>query len=446
MSPSSVRTEPNVIVLLTDQQRWDTLGAYGCPMDITPTLDSLANDGTVLRQAITTQPSCGPFRASFHTGKFATETGVWRNSIPLSSNETTLAHRFKDGGYDVGFIGNWHISGSFDEPVPEERRGGYTDFWAGADVPEFTTHPTEGKLFDSNNDPIRFEGYRADAFTEYAIEAIESLSEPFFLIVSYLEPHNQNDMGSFIPPDGYAERHTNNPYVPPDLQNRPGNWYQELPNYYGIIERLDECISRLIETLNVKNIRDETILTFTSDHGCHFRTRPGEYKCTPHESAVRVPTILSGPGFDSGNDIDEVTSLIDLPPTLLDAAGLEVPSEMHGTSLLPARRGGTIDEDRDAFIQISSSQIGRAIRTDRWKYAIAAPSPTGWRGGNGQQSSERYVERYLYDLFRDPEESVNLAGRSDYRDTRVDLQNRLKEYIQNIEGEDPEIENLENGY
>ena len=439
-------TRPNVLAVVTDQQRWDTLGAYGSPMDLTPTLDALARHGTTVERAISPQPTCGPFRAAFQTGKFATETDVWRGSMPLPESERTLANYFADAGYDVGFVGNWHLAGTFDAPVPPERRGGYEDFWIGADVPEFTTQPTEGHLYDADGEEASFEGYRADAFTDYARTAIEDLSEPFFLVVSYIEPHHQNDMWTFVAPEGYAERHETDPHVPADLRDLPGNWFRELPDYYGIVERLDECVDDLLAALEGQGAREDTVVAYTSDHGCHFRTRPGEYKRTPHESAVRVPAILAGPGFEAGRDIGRVTSVIDLPPTLLDAAGIGAPDAMRGRSLLPVVDGDEPDTGGEAFVQISESQVGRALRTDRWKYAVAAPKLNGWRAGNGQGASDTYVERYLYDLERDPAEQVNLVGRPNYRDTADDLRERLRERIREVEGAEPEILPLEMGY
>lgn len=438
----TTRDQPNVLLVLTDQQRWDTVGAYGNPMDLTPTLDSLASRGTRLERAITPQPTCGPGKASILTGQYASEVDVWRGSRPLA-NERTLGHYFADAGYDVGFVGTWHVAGTFDEPVPPEKRGGFDDFWVGADVPEFTTHPTEGKLYDENGDPVEFDEYRADAFTGFAEDAIAALEEPFFLVVSYLEPHDQNDMWTFVAPDGYAERHAERPYIPSDLRDRPGNWYEELPDYYGMCERLDECVARLLTTLKAEADADNTVFGYTSEHGCHFHTRPGEYKRTCHESAVRVPAIFAGPGFDGRRTVEQVRSLIDLAPTLLDAVDLPTPDGMHGESFLPLVQEDILDEDGEAFIQISEAEIGRAIRTDRWKYAVAAPSEDGWRGGSGDPDSDVYLERYLYDLQRDPEESVNLVGRHDFRDVADNLRERLLSYIQSVEGQTPEIRRFE---
>ncbi|WP_207592921.1 sulfatase-like hydrolase/transferase [Halomontanus rarus] len=435
---STHEPSPNVLLVLTRQQRWDTVGAYGNPMGLTPTLDELAAQGTLLKQAITPQPTCSAGKVSMLTGKYATEVGVWRGSQPVF-DERTLGHYFSEAGYDVGFVGGWHLAGTFDEPVPPEKRGGFEDFWIGADSAEFTTRPNEGTLYDEDGTPVEFDGYRADAFTDFAETAIESLEDPFCLVVSYLEPHHQNDMQTFVAPDGYAERHTLNPYIPDDLQGRPGDWYEELPDYYGMCKRLDECVSRLLRTLEDEGSRDDTIVAYTSDHGCHFRTRPGEYKRTCHESAVRVPAILSGPGFDTRRTIDQVRSLVDLGPTLLDAAGVAIPTEMDGESFLPLARGEAPEREGEAFIQISEAEIGRAVRTDRWKYAISAPSENGWRAGSGDPDSNVYMERYLYDLHRDPAESVNLIGRHDYQDVADSLRERLRTYLQDVEGADPEI-------
>lgn len=443
MSDGPTSERPNVLVVMTDQQRWDTLGAYGCPMELTPTLDELAASGTTIEQAITPQPLCGPYRAAFQTGKFASETGVWRESKPLE-DERTIGHMMSAAGYDVGYIGNWHVAGTFDESVPDDRRGGYEDFWIAADIPEFTTQPYEGHLYDGFNESVEFDQYRADAFTDYAIEAMDDLSEPFFLVVSYVEPHQQNDMWTFVAPDGYADDYDTNPYVPRDLQDRPGDWYSELPDYYGMVKRLDESVDRLFQYLTDQDINEETLFVYTSDHGCHFRTRPGEYKRTAHEAAVRVPTILYGPGFDDGTNIQDVTSTIDLPPTILDVAGVDVPGDMHGRSLLGTDQSPTDNEG--VFIQVSESQIGRALRTDRWKYVVAAPSPTGWRGGQGEKTSDVYVERYLYDLRRDPAEQVNLAGRPDYADISKTLRERLLKRIEAVEGYEPDIKPCEKGY
>ena len=437
---STVGDQPNVLIVFTDQQRWDTVGAYGSPLDITPQLDAAAASGTVFENAISSQPVCGPTRACLQTGQYGTTHGVWRNGL-LPESDAYIAEVFRSAGYDTGYIGKWHLGGTGVEPVPEERRLGY-DFWRSADTLEHTSHPYEGVLYDKEGNRVEFDGYRVDALTDMATDFIEADRDaPFFLTISHLEPHHQNDMEAHVAPDGYAWRHRN-PWVPPDLRAQPGcgDWYEELPSYYGICERIDETYGRLLSVLESRGELDNTIVVFVSDHGSHFRTRNGEYKRSCHESSVRVPLIIRGPGFDGGNRIESPVSLVDLPPTLLAAAELDVPPGMEGKSAMPlvdaARGAGTAKWNDEVFIQISEAEIGRAIRTDRWKYGVSAPEGDGWESA----ASDRYVERHLYDLRADPYELHNLAGRSEYREIADQLQERLCTWIETIEGESVAIE------
>jgi len=234
---------PNVVVFFTDQQRWDTVGAYGSPMDLTPNLDAAAEEGTLLANAISSQPVCAPTRGCLQTGQYATTHGVYRNWDTLPDAEHLIARVFDRAGYETGYTGKWHLANTGADPVPEGERGGY-EYWRVADTLEYTSHPYEGILYDEHDDPVEFDGYRVDALTDMAIEFIERDREaPFFFTLSHLDPHHQNDMNAYVAPDGYAHEHRN-PWAPPDLRGQPGNWHEELPDYYGICERLDECYGR----------------------------------------------------------------------------------------------------------------------------------------------------------------------------------------------------------
>ena len=131
--------------------------------------------------------------------------------------------------------------------------------------------------------------------------------------------------------------------------------------------------------------------------------------------------LIQGPGFKGGGQIKELTSLIDFPPTLLDAAGIEVPGEMQGRSVLPLvrREAGTWPEE--AFVQISEAQVGRAVRTGRWKYAVDAPD----KKGGSDPGSDVYEEQYLYDLEVDPYELNNLAGLESHQNVSQIMSERL---------------------
>ncbi len=409
---------PNVVVFFTDQQRWDTTGVHGNPLGLTPNFDRMALYGTHVVNSFTCQPVCAPARSSLQTGLYATATGVYRNGIPLPSNMETLGHHFRAAGYDTAYIGKWHLAEC--DPVPATQRGGY-EFWLGANLVEFVSEPYRAVLFDADNRPVPLPGYRVDAFTDAAIRYVsEHQRRPFFLFLSFLEPHHQNHVDDYVPPDGYRERYTGK-WIPPDLAALGGSAPQHLGGYYGMVKRLDEALGRLLDALKSLDLLERTIVLFTSDHGCHFRTRNEEYKRSCHESSIRVPMALQGPGFDGGGAIRQLVSLVDLAPTLLDAAGLPVPPTMQGRSMLSLLKGKAADWPEEVFIQVSESQVGRAVRTHRWKYGVAAPDKDGWN----HASSEHYVEQCLYDLQADPYELTNLIGFESHREVAAVMRRRL---------------------
>lgn len=412
---------PNVIVFFTDQQRWDTAGVHGNPLDLTPHFDRMARQGTHVRHSFTCQPVCGPARSCLQTGMYATRTGCFRNGIGLPSTARTLAHHFRGAGYRTGYIGKWHLySGGSHGPVPEPDRGGY-EYWLASNVLEFTSDAYRTVLYDQDGQPVRLPGYRVDALTDAAIRYIDAQQgDPFFLFVSYIEPHHQNRLDDYPPPEGYRERYTGR-WVPPDLAALGGSAYQHLGGYYGMVKRLDEALGRMLDALQSLGLRDDTVVLYTSDHGCHFKTRNAEYKRSCHESSIRVPTALGGAGFEGGGEVRQLVSLVDLPPTLLDAAGLPVPEEMQGRSILPLTQGKTEGWPEEVFVQISESQVGRAVRTRRWKYGVTAPD----KGGSQVPGSDRYVEEYLYDLEADPYELANLVGMESHREAADGMRERL---------------------
>jgi len=443
---------PNVVVFFTDQQRWDGSGLHGNPLDLMPNFDRIAMQGTHCANAFTNQPVCGPARAVLQTGLYATATGVWRNGPALRPDAKTLAHSFNDAGYDTAYIGKWHLADN--NVVAIEQQGGY-QHWLGANVLEFCSRPYDCILYDKQGNEVKLPGYRVDAQTDAAIRYIDAhQGNPFFLFISYLEPHFQNQVDDYPPPDGYREKYTGR-WVPADLAALGGSTHQHLGGYWGMIKRLDEAFGRLLDALKSLGLSENTIVLFTSDHGCHFKTRNSEYKRSCHESSIRIPTAITGPGFFGGGHRRELISLVDLPPTLLDAAGIAVPAHMQGRSVLPlvggvaTRRGprdgaveiqdrgrgrrrgrGRTKQDGDVpptgwpeevFIQISEAQVGRCVRTHRWKYSVVAPD----RNGNREPASERYVEEFLYDLDSDPHELDNRVGLESHRKVADVMRERL---------------------
>ncbi len=414
----TTKRRPNVIVFFTDQQRWDSTGIHGNELDLTPNFDRIAQQGTDVHYSFTCQPVCGPARSCLQTGMYATETGVWKNSKTLAADAVTLAHCFGAAGYATGYIGKWHLAAH--DPVPQAERGGY-DYWLASNLLEFTSGPYDLVMYDNDNQPVKLPGYRVDGQTDAAIRYIDAhQTDPFFLFLSYIEPHHQNNMDDYPPPDGYRARYTGKG-IPADLAALGGSTHAHLGGYYGMIKRLDEALGRLLDALKSLDLLDNTIILFTADHGCHFKTRNAEYKRSCHESSIRVPTALYGPGFMGGGRRRELVSLLDLPPTLLDAAGLPIPAQMQGHSLLPHLRGEGQAWPAEVFMQISESQIGRALRTARWKYSVCVPGADG----NSAPGSDHYVEEFLYDLEADPHELTNLINQAAYEPIKADLRARL---------------------
>lgn len=412
-------TKPNVIVFFTDQQRWDSTGLHGNPLDLTPNFDRFATNGTWISNAFTCQPVCAPARSALQTGTYPTVNGVFHNGVGIGSHRT-LAHEFTDAGYDTAYIGKWHLSGRPADAAPPEARGGYRH-WLGIDAAGKYSDAYDAKLFDADGALRHLPGYRADAYVNEAIDYIASDHDrPFFLFLSLLEPHQTNDSDIYPAPDGYRERYDGR-WTPADLAELGGNAEQHLGGYWGMVKRIDEAFGRVLDVLRSEDLLDNTIVVFTSDHGCHFKTRNKEYKRSEHESSIRVPMAMAGPGFDGVGRRDELVSLIDLPSTLLDACDIDVPERMQGSSIMPLLRKEPTDWRNEVYVQISESQVGRALRTERWKYAVTAPDADGWK----VPWAEEYVESSLYDLEADPAELDNLIGRPAFADVAATLRHRL---------------------
>ena len=445
-SPSSAAAgrsavRPNIVLYIADQFRWDFVGANGLNASTrTPNLDALAARGVNFTGALTNQPVCAPARSVLFTSRHATEAGVWHNGLRLDPSLPTLAGELRRAGYSANYIGKWHLAlenprdGGDPGPVKAADRGGFLDLWEGANALEHTSHPYEGTIWDADNQPIRFrDQYRVDFLTDRAERFLRAKHDkPFFLCVSQLEPHQQNDLHRPVAPNGAAARFAN-PAVPEDLRPFPGTWQDQLPDYYGCIEAIDTSVGRLRRVLEEAHLAPNTIFVFVSDHGCHFMTRNQEYKRSVHNSSLRVPLIVDGPGFDRSIAVPGLVGLIDVAPTLLDAAGVDIPAGWKGRSAMPllddanARRTWSNPQ----FVQISESMTGRAIRTDDWTYCVADLA-----GNTHQACASAYQEYQLYDQRRDPHEIVNLAGRKEYRAIADTLKAQLLRMIADA-GEPP---------
>lgn len=428
----------NIIFYFSDQQRWDTVNK-----EVTPNLMKLADEGVLFENSFTCQPVCGPARSCLQSGMYATETGCYTNGIALPQDITPLAEYFNRAGYQTAYIGKWHL-GSDKYPgigvhcektaIPKDRQGKY-QYWRAADCLEFTSHGYDGYVFDGDGNKIDFTGYRADCINDFALEFLDKREKdkPFFLFVSQLEPHQQNDRNRF---EGYKEtieKYKDYP-LPDDLTFLKGDYKEMYPDYISAINRLDYNVGKLVAKLKQQGIYEDTIIIYTSDHGCHFKTRNMEYKRSCHESSIHTPLIIKGGGFEGGKRDNRLVSLIDLPPTMLSMAGIKTPPNFKGYDLTKE----TDDPEtrrKCVFMQISESQCGRAVRTDRFMYSVKDLNPTGYL----HENSKVYFEDYLYDLKKDPIEKHNLVKDPKYAHVRRELKYLLLEEIRKAGEEAPVI-------
>ncbi|MFX0101379.1 MAG: sulfatase-like hydrolase/transferase [Candidatus Hodarchaeota archaeon] len=467
--------KPNVLFIFSDQQRADTCGCYGQKLVVTPNLDKIASEGVLFENAFTPQPVCGPARACIQTGNFATENGIYRNGLGLDAQpqnkDNTLPTWLSQNGYEVGYIGKWHLASNsgatdFDKgdmvtfrniAIPEDRRGGYVDYWLGVNALEHSSHGYNGMkdeswgdgpfpkgfMFDGDGNKVEFEGYRVDAQTDFVLDYIKTRDgkKPWFLFVSYIEPHHQNDHGRYEGPGGSKERFAvKKEDVPGDLWGadwlNKGDWEENYPDYLGQCWSLDRNVGRMVSCLEERGMLDNTLIIYTSDHGSHFHTREGEYKRNCCDGCLHIPMIIKGPGFENGTRIKSQVSLLDLAPTILEAAGAPVPSHLRGYALQQL-----LEQDppkgwrEEIFSQISGPQVGRLIRTGKWKYSVRAPGLT-----SGPFSrSDLYVEEFLFDLENDLFERENLVNVLELEEVRSELSNRLKERMVKIGEKEPVI-------
>ncbi|MCI9331492.1 MAG: sulfatase-like hydrolase/transferase [Oscillibacter sp.] len=445
----------NIIFYFTDQQRWDTCGCFGQPLDITPNLDALAREGVKFDNAFSPQPVCGPCRALFQTGKYPTETGCFRNNIMLPPGVKTLGQYIEEAGYETAYIGKWHLAsdGELEKPptidhtvtaIPRELRGGYTGFWRAADVLEFTSHGYDGFVFDENGRQVDFKGYRADCINDMALEFFDTYTgeKPFFMTISQIEPHHQNDRKHYEGPEGSKERFRNF-ILPEDLKALGGNAAEEYPDYLGQCASLDENLGRLVAKLKEKGLYENTVIIFASDHGSHFLTRNrdehlngyDDYKRSCHDACLHVPLVISGGPYRGGRTVEELVSTASLPKTILALAGVDVGEAMIGENLLDVVEKKADNRPNEIFAQISESRVGRCIRTARYTYSVYAP---GVNGG-AAAASDRYADDFLYDMERDPHQLNNVVADPAYAQVKAELRARLLDWIWQAEGTRPVI-------
>ena len=427
--------KPNVVFYFSDQQRWDSIGPNGQKLDLTPFLDQLAREGVNFANCFCNQPVCGPLRSIIQSGQYPAAIGTFKNAVPLPTDlKYRLPDQLKEAGYNIAYIGKWHLASDEDKQryerlaVPVQFRGGWDQYWVAADVLEFTSHGYGGYLWDTDNNKREFTGYRVDSVTDYALEYIRNYDDekPFFLFLSHIEPHQQNDHGNFEGPIGSKERFKDFE-PPPDCLPGLGDWETWMPDYLGCCWSLDKNLGRIMQTLKDKGIYDDTAIFYSTDHGCHFKTRndvePGggdDYKRCAYDSTLHIPLVIKGPGFEGGKVVNQYVSTINLAPTIMRMVGGQPGPDWKGR---PLQEVDSADWENIIYAQISESFVGRAIRTEKYNYVIHAAGKNPYKEPGSDKLT--WTDKHLYDLEKDPQEWNDLKDNPDYNEIKAELRKIL---------------------
>ena len=197
--------------------------------------------------------------------------------------------------------------------------------------------------------------------------------DPFYLFSSYIEPHHQNHLDDYPPPDGYRERYAGR-WIPPDLAALSGSTHQHIAGYYGMVKRLDEALGRVLDALKSLDLLDNTILPLNI--GSRLSLQDAEMRNT-NAPVTKVLSVSQrrymDPASMAGGSCNSWSVLLTYRQPFSMRRGFLCPKRMQGRSILPLTRGETEEWPEEVFVQVSEAQVGRAVRTHRWKYGVAAP-------------------------------------------------------------------------
>ncbi|MFC1735430.1 sulfatase-like hydrolase/transferase [Candidatus Hydrogenedentota bacterium] len=431
-------SQPNILFIMTDHQRADSLGMVQAGIEITPNLNHLADRGAVFTRAYTSCPLCVPARTSLATGKYPTRTGVVCNGGNglQAGNHKPIHQWLHETGYEVGHIGVDHIrlNPSLQERVEFSTwigRKEYVDFLAKQgteDAPQDRmlfkkkviewqgTEPVERAFSNVRTGPSSHssECFLDSYYCKCAEEFInEPREKPFALFVYLWAPHpplrvpkpyaSRFDPASIELPPNVGVVSENEPPgrrkgVPAQLAESVtmDEWRDAWAAHLGLVNLADAGICRILETLEVSGQTDNTTVLFTSDHGDHLGQHSMYQKMEMYEQAINVPLILSGPRIKS-QVVNTPVSHLDVLPTLLEYVGINIPEDLDGISLLESLESGAPLPERTVFSQFSGNHakgdIRRAAITRRYKHVY-----------------DPMDEPELYDLAVDPLEMNNLAS------------------------------------
>jgi N-acetylglucosamine-6-sulfatase len=437
---------PNIILIVTDDHRYDAAGFLGHPYLETPNLDRMSRGGAVFENAFVTTSLCSPSRASILTGRYAHRHGVIDNYTVVPPGLETFPRFLRDAGYRTAFIGKWHMGDTdapqpgFDHWVSFKGQGTYWPDGRGTDrvVPQTSS---EGFNVDGRRVPQR--GYITDELTDYALEWLEQRDPgtPFFLYLAHKAVHSD-----FVPADRHRGRYAGREFpLPATYANTAANyadkpmWLKNQRNsrhgvddafnlkafdiqayhrrYCETLLAVDESLGRLFAHLEKRGVLGSTLVVYMGDNGYQFGEHGLIDKRTAYEASLRIPLLAQWPdAVPAGTRVRAMVANIDIAPSLLAAAGVSPPAGLDGRDFLPLARGAKVSW-RDALLyeyfwewNYPYTPTMHALRTERYKYI-------------------RYYGLWdlneLYDLAADPGETTNLIARPEHQEAVRSLETRL---------------------
>jgi arylsulfatase A-like enzyme len=427
---------PNILFMLTDDQRFDDLGCMGNTIIQTPNLDQLAADGVIFNNAFVTTAICCSSRASILTGQHMRRHGIVEFAAPLSSEAMDASYPvlLRNSGYRTGFLGKMAIGnpsqGLRQLSLPEDK----FDFWFGFPQSINFRQEVDGE-----------ERFLTTLLADKAIEFFETnpTDQPFCLSISFKTPHGPFNFFDPHTPDPYRDTAIPSPdsftrenfEAHPEFLRESLNGYGEWPSNaderllqnartcYRLITGMDFAVGRVLAALEELGIDDNTIVIFTSDHGALRGNHGLTGKWLMYEESIRVPLIVLDPRVPAelrGTKRDQMVLNIDIAPTILAMGGVKAPADMQGRDFSSFLLDASVEGRSEWFYEhtyntrpprhpIAKSE---GVRTERWKYVL--------------YTEHDPPHEQLFDLTRDPGEEHNLAGLPTHADILEDVRARCE--------------------
>lgn len=442
---------PNILFLFTDDQRFDTIRALGNEQIHTPNMDYLVQNGTAFTNAYimggSTGAVCMPSRAMMLTGRYLYHIEGEGQQIP--PEHIMLPELFRQAEYATFGTGKWHngtesYARSFTHGA-EIFFGGMDDHWnvAACDFspsgqyPDpaphmFPWHPDEWRTIEFPFDHFHRGYHSTDLFADTARKFLleHDITRPFFAYVSFMAPHDPRtmpqrfltlyDLNTIPLPDNYLPAH---PFDNGALRTRdetleewprrPDRIRRHLRDYYAMISHLDEAIGRILDALKATGQFDNTIIVLAGDNGLALGQHGLMGKQNTYDHSVHVPLVMMGPGIPRGETRDTLCYLLDIFPTLCDLTGQTIPASVQGRSLAPALADPW--EAGRSELHFAFTDLQRSVRNRRYKlieYAV-----------QGQRHTQ------LFDLIKDPQETVNLADHSAYQSVLEEMRRENRRWL-----------------